>query len=67
NVVAFVMFGISGICLGLDVIISSFILGRFYMFWSLFVITPGFLVGGFLLYLHYRIIRKTDIKRKIQT
>ncbi|MHA1367891.1 MAG: hypothetical protein ACTSP5_15995 [Candidatus Heimdallarchaeota archaeon] len=67
NVVAFVLFAISGICLGLDVIISSYILGYFYMFWSLFVITPGVLVGGFLLYLHFRIIRKTDLKRKIQT
>jgi hypothetical protein len=67
NTAAFVLFAISGICLGLDVIISSYILGRFYMFWSLFVITPGVLIGGFLLYLHYRIIRKTDLKRKIQT
>ena len=67
NVIAFVLFAISGICLGLDMIISSYILGHFYMFWSLFVITPGILIGGFLLYLHFRIIRKTDLKRKIQT
>ncbi|MHA1188255.1 MAG: hypothetical protein ACTSSK_15550, partial [Candidatus Heimdallarchaeota archaeon] len=67
NVVAFVLFAVSGICLGLDMIISSYILGHFFMFWSLFVITPGVLIGGFLLYLHFRIIRKTDLKRKIQT
>ena len=66
NIAAFVLFAISAICLGLDVIIMSYINQQVTIGWSLFVITPGLLVGGFLLYLHFRIIKKTDIKRKLQ-
>ena len=67
NIAAYVLFAISIICLGLDLIIMSYIQGSVTIGWSLFVLTPGILVGGFLLYLHFRIIRRTDLKRKIQT
>lgn len=66
NIAAYVLFAISVTCLGLDLIIMSH-LGIPTPGWSLFVLTPGILVGGFLLYLHFRIIRRTDLKRKIQT
>jgi hypothetical protein len=66
NIVAFVLFGIGLICLGLDLIITSYIQKHLAIEWSLYVLVPTVLVGGFFIYLHFRLTKKVDIKRKIQ-
>ncbi|MEA2069797.1 MAG: hypothetical protein U9O98_00750, partial [Asgard group archaeon] len=66
NLPAFILFGIGGICIGLDMIVMSYINSRLTIGWSLFVITPCVIIGVFFLYLHYRLAKKVDIKRKIQ-
>ncbi len=66
NIAAFVLFGISVICLGLDLIISSYNHQVITVKWSFYVIVPLMLIGGFLLYLHYRLTRIIDMKRVLE-
>ena len=66
NIAAFVLFGVSVICLGLDLIILSYIHETITIKWSLYVIIPLTMVGGFLLYLHYRLTRIVDMKRVLE-
>jgi len=66
NIVAFVLFGISAICLGLDLVILSYIHATITIRWSLYIIIPLTAVGGFLLYLHYRLTRIVDMKRVLE-
>ncbi|MGC9778253.1 MAG: zinc ribbon domain-containing protein [Candidatus Heimdallarchaeota archaeon] len=65
NIASFILFGIGVICLGVDFIISSFLKQRFTVSWSLYVLASTLVIGGFLLYLHFRIIRGVDLKRKL--
>jgi len=66
NIAAFVLFGISVICLGLDLIILSYIHATITIRWSFYVIIPLTLIGGFLLYLHYRLTKVVDMKRVLE-
>ncbi|NHJ86763.1 MAG: hypothetical protein FK734_14970 [Asgard group archaeon] len=66
NVVAFALFGASIICLITDVSITSYIQSSPGLNWSLYVIIPTILIGGFLLYIHYRLMKNKDLKRKLQ-
>jgi hypothetical protein len=67
NIAAFILFGVGALNLGLDLIIMSTIEGKVTMKWSLFVLVPCFIIGGFLLYLHYRFkTLNQDIKERLQ-
>ncbi len=71
NIAAFVLFGISLICAGLDIVIKItiskvLIQGTPIIGWSLYVIIPLITIGGFLLYLHYRLTRVVDMKRVLE-
>lgn len=66
NIAAFVLFGISVICLGLDLVILSYLHSTLTLRWSAYVIIPLTLIGGFLLYLHYRLTRIVDMKRVLE-
>lgn len=66
NIAAFVLFGVSVICLGLDLIISSYSHETITVKWSFYVIVPLMLIGGFLLYLYYRLTRIIDLKRVLE-
>ncbi len=63
NTAAYVMFGIALLNLGLDLTIASFLAGQLVLAWSLYVAIPLTLVGGFLLYVHYRIARVVDLQK----
>ena len=65
NIASFILFGIGVICLGVDFIVSTFLEQRFTVGWSLYVLASTLVIGGFLLYLHFRIIRGEDLKRKL--
>ena len=64
NIIAFLLFGVGIVCLLIDLIIQSYISSPGVR-WSLYVLVPTVLAGGFLLYLHYRVIKGKDLKRKI--
>ena len=66
NIGAFVLFGISLICLGLDFVFHITDEGIVTISWSLYAIVPLVILGGFLLYLHYRLTRIVDIKRVLE-
>ncbi|MCE7743090.1 MAG: hypothetical protein GOP50_11635 [Candidatus Heimdallarchaeota archaeon] len=63
NTAAYVLFGIALLNLGLDLTIVSFLAGELALAWSLYVAIPLTLVGGFLLYVHYRIARVVDLQK----
>ena len=64
NIAAFILFAVGLLNLGLDLIIS--IHEGISVSWSLFVLVPTFIVGGFLMYMHYRFTKDTDFKTKIK-
>ena len=66
NIAAFILFAVGLLNLGLDLIIMSTIQGKITVTWSLFVLVPTFIIGGFLLYMHYRFTKDTDFKTKIK-
>jgi len=65
NIPAFILFGVSIICLIVDVCITSYI-STPGLSWSLFVLVPAVLVGAFLIYLHFRVTKNKDLKRRLQ-
>ena len=67
NIAAFILFGLGALNLGLDLIIISTLAGKITITWSLFVLVPCFIIGGFLLYLHYRFKNlNQEIKERLQ-
>lgn len=67
NIAAFILFAVGILNLGLDLIIMSTLQGRVTVTWSLFVLVPTFIIGGFLMYMHYRFTKDTDFKTKIKS
>jgi hypothetical protein len=66
NIAAFIIIGAGIICLGTDFIVTTYIRGSFAVSWSLYVLASTIVIGGFLLYIHYRIIKGSNLKRKLQ-
>jgi hypothetical protein len=67
NIAAYILFGIGALNLSLDMIIMSSIREQISITWSLFVLVPCFIIGGFLLYLHFRFKNlNQDIKERLQ-
>jgi len=66
NIAAFILFAIGIVNLGLDLIIMSYSRGYVTVTWSLFVLAPTVVIGGFLLYMHYRITKDTDLRDKLK-
>ena len=67
NIAAFILFGVGALNLSLDLIIMSTLREKITITWSLFVLVPCFIIGGFLLYLHYRFKNlNKDIKERLQ-
>jgi len=66
NIAAFILFGTGLICLGIDFIVYKHIMGTFGVSWSLYVLASTVVIGGFLLYLHYRLMKNTKLQRKLQ-
>ena len=65
NIAAFILFGAGLISLGIDFIVTSYIRGTFGVSWSLYVIASTIVIGGFLLYIHYRLMKNTKLQRKL--
>jgi hypothetical protein len=63
NIVAFVLCGSTLLCIGIDLIIQLNFAGRFVIGWSVIVGLALLPVAGFLLYLHYRVTHKMNLRR----
>jgi hypothetical protein len=66
NIAAFILFGIGITCLGIDFVVTKHVTDSFGVNWSLYVIASTVVIGGFLLYLHYRLLKNTKLQRKLQ-
>ncbi len=66
NIAAFILFAVGALNLVLEVVISNKIQPKATVSWSLFVLVPTYIVGGFLMYMHYRFTKDTDFKTKIK-
>jgi hypothetical protein len=66
NIAAFILFGTGIIAVGLDLIINYALSTIIRLTWSLFAIIPILLTGIFLLYIHYRLLQATDVKKWFQ-
>ncbi len=68
NIAAFILFGVSLLCIGLDLIIINYVKEVVILIptWSIFVSLALIPIGLFLLYIHYRLSEVVDIKRKVQ-
>ncbi len=67
NIPAYILFGASIICLIVDVCLTSYINNTLGLEWSLYILVPAVLTGGFLLYLHFRVTKNKDLKRRLQS
>lgn len=67
NIVGAVLIGAGIICLGIDFAVTSYVYSIYSLKWSLYVLVPATLVGAFLFYVHYRIMKRIDIKRKFHS
>ena len=67
NIAAFILFAIGALNLVLEIIITWETQSKVKVSWSLFVLVSTYIVGGFLMYLHYRFTKDTDLKMKIKT
>jgi len=66
NIVALIVFGSGAICLGIDFIVNYYLRQKFTATWSLFVLASTVVVGAFLIYLHFRLLKGANLKRKLQ-
>ena len=66
NIAAFILFAVGALNLVLELIISWKTQSEVTVSWSLFVLVPTYIIGGFLMYLHYRFTKDTDFKTKIK-
>lgn len=63
NVVAFVLIGIAVFCLGVDLLVSHYLTGGVHFSWSIVVLLTLVPVSIILLFLHYRLRNRFDLKR----
>lgn len=66
NIASFIMFGSAIIVLCLEGILDFAFEEKIEFSWSLTVVVPLSLIGGLLLYLHYRLLKNGDIKKLFQ-
>ena len=66
NIASFIMFGSAIIVVCLEGILDFALEGKINLSWSLTIVVPLSLIGGLLLYLHYRLLKSGDIKKLFQ-
>jgi hypothetical protein len=66
NIASFIMFGSAFIILCLDGILDHAFNGHIVLSWSLAVAVPLSLIGGLLLYLHFRFMKSGNIRKLFQ-
>ncbi|MFZ2781053.1 MAG: DUF6320 domain-containing protein [Rectinemataceae bacterium] len=63
NLIAFVLFGVSALCLGIDTLTDIYMHGAVSLSWSPICALALVPIAIFLLYLHFRVIHSTNLRR----
>jgi len=63
NIVAFVSLGVALLCTGSDAVIERYLTGRVALSWSIIVLQALVPFAGIMLFLHYRLRNRFDLKR----
>lgn len=63
NIIAFVLVGIAFVCIGVEIFVDLYVLGHIALSWSAITAIALVPIAGFLLYLHYRVAKTTNLRR----
>ncbi len=63
NLIAYVLIAIAALCVGLEIFIDLFSRGAVFFDWSPICAMSLLPIAAFLLYLHYRVVRATNLRR----
>jgi len=63
NLIAYVLVAIAALCIGLEVFIDLFSRGAVFFDWAPICAISLLPIAAFLLYLHYRVIKTTNLRR----
>lgn len=63
NILAFILVGAALICLGVEIFVDLFAFGKINLGWSAITAIALIPIAGFLIYLHYRVAKTTNLHR----
>jgi lipopolysaccharide export LptBFGC system permease protein LptF len=63
NILAYLLVGIAINCLGIETYVDLFCSGKIHLTWSVITAIALIPIAGFLLYLHYRVAKSTNLHR----
>jgi hypothetical protein len=63
NILAYALIGAAIECLGIEMFIDLFVVGRIWLVWSTITAVSLIPIAVFLLYLHYRVAKSTNLRR----
>lgn len=66
NIAGLILFGISLLTLGINIIISIFLHNERLITWSMFVIIPAMTLALLLMYIHYRLSKIIDLRNRFK-
>ena len=63
NILAYLLVGVASICLGVEIYVDLFAYGKIAMSWSVITAIALIPMATFLIYLHYRVAKSTNLHR----
>jgi hypothetical protein len=63
NAVGVVLAAIGIACIGIDIVLTLFLHGKFFLSWSIIVGISAIPVAGFFFYLHYRVTNRASLRK----
>lgn len=63
NIFAYALVGMAIECLGIEIFVDLFVSGKIWLVWSAITAVSLVPIAGFLLYLHYRVAKSTNLHR----
>lgn len=63
NILAYLLVGVAINCLGIEIYVDLFFSGKIRMSWSIITAIALIPMAGFLIYLHYRVAKSTNLQR----
>lgn len=63
NILAYALVGAAVECLGIEIFVDLFAMGRVWLVWSAITAVSLVPIAAFLLYLHYRVAKSTNLHR----
>lgn len=63
NIIAYLLVGAALVCLGIEIFIDLFVAGKIALGWSAITAIALVPIAAFLIYLHYRVAKSTNLRR----